>query len=385
MENIDKLVIIGANDFQKKLVMKAKDLGYETHVFAWEEGATSKKEADFFYPVDITKKEEILKYVKKIKPLGICSIASDLAMPTVNYIAMKLNIIGNSIETTEFTTNKHKMRNIFYLNKLPSPNFSLVSMPEDLNFEFLRFPLIIKPIDRSGSRGIYKVNSFSEIESAIIKAKKVSFTDKVLVEEYVDGKEFSIEYLSQDNSHQFLQITEKFTSGAPNFIEKAHLSPARVSEFKKKEILEVIENALDALKIRNGASHSEIKITESGDIKIIEIAARMGGDYIGSDMVQISTGFDFVKNVINVAVNKKAEEINIEESKIAIVGFILEEKDKQRFEELIKKYPKVIKEYNINSTISPVEDSSSRNGYFILEIKNKENLPEILRILNLED
>ena len=87
-----KLVIIGANDFQNQLILKAKSLGYQTYVFAWADGAVGRENADFFYPISIVEKEEILEECKKIKPDGICSIASDLATITVNYVAEKLGL-----------------------------------------------------------------------------------------------------------------------------------------------------------------------------------------------------------------------------------------------------------------------------------------------------
>ena len=174
----NKLVIIGANEFQKKLVIRANELGYETHVFAWEEGAVAKDIAHFFYPISITDKEQILKYVENINPIGVCSIASDLAMLTVNCIANKLGLTANSLECTEITTNKYEMRKALSRGKLPCPKYQLVKNSSDLNYGILKYPLIIKPIDRSGSRGINKVNNINEIENAIESAQKVSFVMK---------------------------------------------------------------------------------------------------------------------------------------------------------------------------------------------------------------
>jgi len=176
--------------------LKANELGYETHVFAWEDGAVAKETADFFYPVSITDKERILKYVDQINPIGICSIASDLAMPTVNYIANKFDLVANTFECTQVTTNKFEMRKTLTAAELPCPKYQLVKDSSKLDYDVLKFPLIIKPIDRSGSRGISKVDNIIEIERAIENSKKVSFIDEVLVEEYIEGKEFSVEYKS---------------------------------------------------------------------------------------------------------------------------------------------------------------------------------------------
>ena len=107
---LEKLIIIGANEFQKKLIDKAREMGYETHVFAWEEGAIAKNSCDFFYPISIRDIDAILNHAKTIRPIGVCSIGSDLANITVNTIAKELNLIGNSLDCILVTTNKFEMR-----------------------------------------------------------------------------------------------------------------------------------------------------------------------------------------------------------------------------------------------------------------------------------
>lgn len=378
-----KIIIVGANEFQNKLVLKAKELGVETHVFAWENGAVAKENADFFYPISITDENQILLKAQEIKPDAICSIASDLAMPTVNVIAEKLKLIGNSIVATNYTTNKYEMRKKLEKDGLPCPFFHLVKFYDEIPKNVI-FPLIVKPIDRSGSRGITKVVNEQELKIAIENAKRVSFSEVVLVEEYIDGDEYSIEMISQKGKHQFLQITEKFTTGEPFFIEKGHLSPPRkISEKQEAKIIFLVKKILDCLEIENGASHSEIKINSQGEIKIIEIGGRMGGDFIGSDMVQISKNIDFTKLVLDVALGKKIDDY--EKRKYisnAVVSFIFDEKDLKNFETIQKKYANVIMESFINDKKEKnITDSSKRNGYFIMNIKNKVDLKNILRIL----
>lgn len=378
-----KLAVIGANEFQKKLVLKARDMGIETHVFAWEEGAIAKEVSDYFYPISITEKDKILEALSLIDVNGVCSIASDLAMPTVSYIAEELKLVGNSQECTILTTNKYEMRKKLKKGGIPIPEFQLIKKEQDIDFKKIKFPVIVKPIDRSGSRGIYKAVNLNELTIAMKNAKEVSFTDDILIEEYIDGKEYSIETISQNGVHKILQVTEKFTSGAPNFIETAHLSPARVDYASKQEIFEVIEKSLEVLKVKNGASHSEIKISSEGKVKIIEIAARMGGDFIGSDMVEISTGFDFVKSVIKVAIGETIDFKHNVSGNIALVKFILDDKDINNLKYVKNEYPTTVREYYIHPQIKSVSDSSTRNGYCILEIHNAEQLEEVLKIFEM--
>ena len=119
-----KIVIIGANDFQRPLICKAKDMGYETHVFAWREGATGAADADRFYEISITEKEEILNICREIHPDAVATIGSDLANITVQYLAENLGLPGNSRECIINSTNKFAMRKAFQKAGLSVPFFA---------------------------------------------------------------------------------------------------------------------------------------------------------------------------------------------------------------------------------------------------------------------
>lgn len=362
-----KLVIIGANDFQNQLILKAKEKGFETFVFAWRAGAVGEKTADHFYPISIIEKEQILEECKKIKPDGIISIASDLAMITVNYIAEKLGLVGNGKECTLLTTNKYYMRKAFAENGDPSPkNYCSDELTEDL-LNAMQFPLIVKPVDRSGSRGITKIYGKGELKQAIEDAVAVSFDKKAMIEEFVEGTEYSVEYISYKGKHHFLAMTLKYTTGEPNYIETGHVEPAPVDEKTLSHVKTIVENALCSLKVQNGASHSEVKIDEEGNIKIIEIGARMGGDCIGSDLVRLSTGYDFVDMVIDVACGMEPVFEKVCNPQRARIDFIFSPEDLEKFERLKQRQPQCV--YRV-SDIEPfdghkVVDSSTRYGYVI--------------------
>ena len=114
MEEVKKKVaIIGASYLQEPLIQKAKSRGYETHVFAWAAGDVGEKSADYFRPISIVEKDNILEKCREIGIDGICSIASDLAVITVSYVAEHMGLVGNPISCAEVATNKHKMRMCF--------------------------------------------------------------------------------------------------------------------------------------------------------------------------------------------------------------------------------------------------------------------------------
>lgn len=376
-----KIAIIGANDFQNPLILKAKSLGYETHVFAWQDGSIGEKTADYFYPISIVEKDEILEKCKEIGIDAITTIASDLATLTVNYVAEKLGLPGNSLECTKKSTNKYEMRKAFKEEGVATPGFEIVSSPKDIEkLSDMEYPLIVKPTDRSGSRAITKIYKKEELEEAISKAIENSFEKKAIVEEYIEGNEFSAEGITYKGEHKFLTITRKATTGAPHFIETGHIEPAGLNKDMEEKIYNELTKALTALKITNSATHSEFKITPNGDIRIIEIGARMGGDCIGSDLVQISTGCDFIKMVIDVAMGNKPSFEKVTEPKIAVIRFIFNKEDLENFEKVKSETPELIYFVSKIEDISShkVVDSSSRFGFYILACENKEKIRWLL-------
>lgn len=367
-----KLVIIGANDFQNQLILKAKSLGYETHVFAWEDGAVGKETADFFYPISIIEKDKILEKCREIQPDGICSIASDLASITVNYVAEKLGLPCNQTQYSEIQTNKYKMREALQQAGIPCPKFILAdeSFRCDMIVDF-DFPIIVKPTDRSGSRCVMKLDTIDGIEEAIRDACAVSFEQKAIVEEYIDGDEYSMETISYRGEHHYLATTKKFTTGAPHFIETGHCQPSGLDDEIIERAKSIVMKTLDALHIENSAGHSEFKVCQDGSIRIIEIGARMGGDCIGSDLVYLSTGNDFMKMVIDVACGEKPDVLREYESNNVSINFIFTQTD---LDKLIKiqqtKSETLIRISDLYmDNIGKITDSSSRVGYYILSQK----------------
>ena len=366
-----KLAIIGGSYLQLPIVKKAKEIGIETHCFSWRDGAVCADVADFFYPISIIEKEEILKKCQEIGIDGITTIASDTAVVTVNYVASRMGLRSNPDEYSEVTTNKYKMRQCFLDNDVPSPKFTLVEDLGHYHITGFRFPLIVKPTDRSGSRGVEKVLDPVQLEEAVSRAQKESFEHKAIVEEFVTGREISVESISSEGKHTILQITDKVTTGAPFFVELEHHQPSTLPDEIKECVRDIVLKALDALHIQFGASHSELKITEDGDIRVIEIGARMGGDFIGSNLVQLSTGYDFLKGVIEVALGDFHEPI-ITEHSCSGVYFLSEET--KRLKSIIKNwknYPEILEAEITDEELRHIECSGDRSGYLIYKSNSK--------------
>ena len=318
-----KIAVIGASYLQIPLVERINALGYKSHCFAWEsEDSVCKNIADYFYPISIIDKESILQKCIEIKIDAILSIASDVAVPTISFVADKLGLVANSVESSLISTNKSLMRSRFKEAGLPTPFYFTVSEVSTLTVKSaFQFPLIVKPTDRSGSRGVTISNNKDELLVNIKKAISESFEKNAIIEEFIEGNEYSVESISQNGIHTILAITEKITSGPPYFVELEHHQPAGIDEDVKFQIYDTVKKGLNALEIKNGAAHSEIKINEKG-IYLIEIGGRMGGDFIGSHLVQLSTGYDYLKNCINVALGNQIDTFNNLNSNFSGVYFL---------------------------------------------------------------
>lgn len=376
-----KIAIIGASYLQNPLILKAKSMGIETHVFAWAANDVGEKSADYFYPISITEKEEILERCREIKIDGICSIASDLAAVTVNYVAVNMGLVGNSLECTSCSTNKYYMRERFRKHGDLSPKSLLVDSIKDIEGIELEYSIIVKSLDCSGSRGITKLEDGNGLVEAIDYAMEQGFVKKALIEEFVSGDEYSIECISWKGTHYFLAMTKKYTTGAPHFIEMAHLEPAPVSDELLRKVQEIVFHALDSLGIENGASHTEVKI-DGDEIKIIEIGGRMGGDCIGSHLVELSTGIDFVKAVIQIALNEEPDLNQKRQGKAAAIRYIFNQEDVQNFNQVKAEHPEYIIESEIgdlsDEEVTDSSNSSNRFGYYLIVADKVSNLEKYL-------
>lgn len=369
-----KIAVLGANDPLLPFYKQAKKLGYEIIGIATEEGAVCKEYCDRFYPISFKDKEKVLEICKKEKIDGITSFSLESALPVVAHVVKEMGLVGNSEESLELTSSKFSQRRALETNKIPVPKYYLITSTDDLNKIECNLPIIVKPVDSGGSQGISKVNSLDDLMEAYYYAKEHSRTGNVIVEEYIGGREFSVEYISHKGKHYFLQITDKVTSGEPRFVEMQHHQPANIPVDVKIRIQNMVENALNALKIENSPSHTEIKLNEKGDLFIIETGPRMGGDYISSDLVRLSTGYDFVEGCIKLALGDFSVP---ETTQSNYSGVYFYNKLAPNVGDIIKNHSKWkdIVEYEYSDDpLTEIKSNADRRGYFIYQSSEKKFL-----------
>ncbi len=364
-----RLIILGTNEYQNPLILRAKELGYETHVFGWPTGDIGEKTADVYHPIDILNYELLWEEVQMINPCGVASIASELAMHPMNYLLRKMNIPCNSLETERIATDKYLMRCVMRDAGIDGPLFALVEEGFDKKkLDGFTYPLIIKPIDLSSSRGVMKINTPNEVDDAINYALGWSKVKKAIIEEFVEGLEYSGESIAYDGEYKLLVVTEKSTTGAPHFVETGHKQPADLPKDMMKRVEETLYKAFAAMGIMYGAIHPEFRITDEGRICFMEIGARMGGDCIGSDLVPLSTGYDYMGMVISCGCGEKPSFGKIREPKEARIKYIITNEDREEFERIRAEEPAVLVRFSKMSEISdtPILKSADRAGYYII-------------------
>ena len=385
--NQEKCVIVGAGEFQLPLIRRARELGYETHVFAWGEVMVGRSHADHFYPVAITQKDLILSLCRDLQPACVVSIASDVAARTANYVSRALGLPANPEFTDLTSTNKYLMREAFKQHGIAVPNFVLVDTDKaeeivhSIESAGLCYPLIVKPTDRSSSIAVSKVANAEELVAALQVALTASVEGKAIVEEFISGAEYSCECISHAGKHHLVAFTQKFTTGEPYYLETGHLMPANFNSAEQDYLASCVFECLDALRIKTGASHIEFKITPSGEFRVIETAARMAGDYIGSDLVELATGYDYSKAVIDVAQGLPPETVPTNAQTYALARFMYSKDELEDLKRLKQENPNIL----VSESWSSPNDSQSKKsiaspprrlGYFII---SNHNLEEILQ------
>lgn len=306
-----KIMILGASILQLPAILKAKEMGLQVIAVDMDKNAIGFKDADVCLEISTIDIQKVIDAAKRYDIDGIITIASDMPMRTVAAVAKELNLVGITEETALKATNKALMRECLKEHDVPIPLFFKASdYDKYLNkVKLFSSKFIVKPADNSGSRGILLVQDIKnihEIEYAFDYSKKYSRSGEIIVEEYMEGPEVSIETLSIDGQVNIIAITDKLTTGSPNFVEMGHSQPSQLSQQIQNQIKEIAIKAIIAIGINNGPSHTEIIVTNEGP-KIVELGARLGGDNITTHLVPLSTGVDMVKCCIEIALGNKPD------------------------------------------------------------------------------
>ncbi len=361
-----KLAIIGASTGQYPLCLKAKELDIETFCFAWEQGAVCKEVVDHFYPISIFEMDRIAEICMINHVDGVMSNASDATAKVASYVAEKLHLNGTPYKTLLSLQDKYNIRLLAQsIIGLESPKFYFYR-----GIDNQIYPCVVKPCEGGGKKGVSFAFNDSEFKDAIDYASKDNKFG-IIVEEFIEGKELSIESISFHGQHYVIQITDKDSSSAPHFVELGHHQPAIISERLKQKIENVVPLLLSAIGYINGASHIEVKY-KGDELYLIEVNLRGGGDDISNKLVYMSSGIDYLRCMIDVALDQFVKPVRIEKQAYAGIYYLTKQTSYLLpfFENASGKDWLVRKEV-YSTKLEESHSNYERNGYLIYKSDHK--------------
>ena len=341
--------------------------------------ANCKDEVDSFEVVSGQDFDRHCAVVEKYDIDAIVTAATDKPLVMMARIAERYHFPFYSVETAQWSTDKFQMKQRFMKGEVPCAKGRLVKSVSEI--EDFEYPVIVKPRDNSGSRGVKLCRTKEELTTSMAEALENSKLDTVLVEEFIEGPEFSIESLHHDGKSEVIQFTEKKTTEFPYNVELGHIQPANISDENKQKIREIVAKIGKALNFENCPSHTELKINERG-IFVIETSPRLGGDYITSTLTPLSTGVNLEVELLKIALG---ESINPQPNAVQYSGvrfFAFEEDSIIKHvpnEEFVKTWPHVVDFSFIlkeGDKVNRITSSLNRYGHLTLTAGNRDAIEE---------
>lgn len=391
------IFILGASRLQIPAIKKAKEKGLFVYVLDMDPLAIGIPFADKFLEISTIDKEKVYNAALKFKPDYIITSTSDMPVRTVSWVNEKLGKKTDiSYTGAIYATDKVAMRKRMKEMGVAIPTFyEIHSFAEFMEvLPKMKQCFILKPADNAASRGVILIDKSKnpDCQEVYDYCVRYSRSGTTLVEEFMDGPEVSVEAYSVNGKPHIITITDKLVTEIPYFVELGHTEPSRLSIQNQEDIKKVAIDAIKAIGMVNGPTHTEIKVTNEG-AKLVEIAARLGGDFITSKLVPLSTGVDMIDCSFASMLEEKVHYTKKYDKGSAIrfihgnVGILKEIKGVDE----IKAMPYVVdveiyKQYG--SKICKLENSSDRIGHIIAignnadeAATNAENALELLEIV----
>lgn len=396
MDSMNQIIVIAGTQWQIPLIKKLKERGYQVICFNLLLDSPAFQYADDNRVVDILDYEACLKYAKELNPMAVMSDECDIAVPTVAYLSEKLNLRTIGYEMAELYTNKYKMRLFCQKHNLCTPQFYKCSSIEMgiKNFIESGTKMIMKPLDSNSSRGVYTINSKEDIRNYFEKTVQFSKGEKsVLLEEYIDGTEFTVDGIMTDHGHVSLAISKKKHYNYNENIASSLYFSHKDADYDYEELKRVNDQYVNLSGLSFGLTHAEYKFKD-GRFYLIEIGARGGGNLISAKIVPLLSGVDnyeyLIDESIGVHYDKNIAIKNNYKARCAVLQFFDTEVREGTVKEIkgdyyLKDNPRIL-DYciycNIGDKISEADNDSKRIGYYIAYGENERELQQIIDNVN---
>lgn len=295
-----KILIVGSGYGQIPVIKEAKKMGLTVISIDKNKNSIGRSESDLFFNVDVTDFDGALSIAKKYNIDAVFTMQTDIAVPTVGYIIDELNLIGSGLATSENCSNKIKTRLLLKSNNVNQPKFAVIEKKNEIRnaIDKIGYPCVFKAPDSSGSRGIVKVDKFSDVNTAFDESMMYTSLNKILIEEYIEGIEIGAQAFSVDGKCVKVLLHDDYLSNKPYMIPVGHSFPiVSLSSEQTKIVEKTIISAVESLGISNGPSNIDLILDNNNEAKIIEIGARIGATCL-PELVFYHTGINWVRESI---------------------------------------------------------------------------------------
>lgn len=378
------VLLFGCGELQQSIAKRAQKMGLFVVGIDPCADAACKDDMDAFEVVGGQDFEGTLAVARKYNVRGIVTAATDKPLVMMARVAKELNLPFYSVETAQWSTDKFQMKQRFMEGGVPCAQGRLIHNADEA--KDLYFPVICKPRDNSGSRGVKLCRNLQELQACIDEALQYSKLDTVLVEEFIEGREFSIESLHYNGKSEVIQFTEKKTTPFPYNVELGHKQPANLTDGQRDAIREIVSKISVALKFENCPSHTELKVNERG-IFVIETSPRLGGDYITSTLTPLSTGINMEDQLLHISLGEKVDtKTGRVEKASGVCFFDFPEGKVVKIDHEIAKVGSWPRVYAFNlklkegDTVGKITSSLNRYGEFIVSGENREEVDDKIDI-----
>lgn len=383
-----RLLILGGGSGQLAAIKKAKEKGHEVIVSDYYENAPGKSYADYGETVSTFDIRGNIAVGRKYNIDGVMTSGTDQPVYTAAEVAASLNLpFFLSLQTAKAVTNKRDMKNTFHKHNIPTVKFKILTKNFSIGeLDDFNFPVVIKPLDSQGQRGVFKLNSPTEIRNRFLEVLEFSQEEEILIEEYYESKEITVSGWVHKGQLHILTVTDRvrYENSLHIGVCTAHISPSFFLRGYYQEIMEISQKIVQSFKIKNGPIYFQMLIGNEG-IKVNEISCRIGGAYEGDFMPHL-TGVDILDLMVDLSLagdleikhlqaynllnNKKWLSVQLFFARPGRIGGM------SSVDELIG-IPGVRQagfNFKQGDRIGMIENATERAGYFIVEGKNREGL-----------
>jgi biotin carboxylase len=303
---VKTVLFLGAGRHQRAAILQAKEMGLRVAAIDGNPNALALDDADIGEVVNFVDIPKAIEFAERIKPDGVLTITSDRAVVAVAAVAEALGLAGIGVDVATGLTHKIEMRRRLEAAGVPQPRFGSARTLEETRAaaERVGFPLVMKPVDSGGQRGVFRIESIDDIDARFDESLVLSRTGEVILEQFVDGIEMNAMAVVRDGQVTQLTLSDRHRPPGAGFaVGWIHAYPAALNGSGTAFAESLVEQAVHALGLRNGIVFPQLIARTDGSIEVIEVAARIPGGQM-ADLVKHAVGVDLVEVALRFALGE---------------------------------------------------------------------------------